>query len=105
MAIPISKPEINEIVTFCGNVPLEDAPLNKIGMAKYKVKKSHTIKGPFVSPSFLDAIGYPFFLQSLNLPLRTPASFLSLAVILKSFSSSFMSSTVCVTPLRENALL
>lgn len=77
MSIPMNKPKTNEIVMFCGTVPCEEPePPNKIGMARYKVKNSHTMKGPFVSPSFLDAMRHPIpFLSKFEFSLADSCFF------------------------------
>jgi len=60
IAIEINKLRTTEIVMSCGNVPFEE-PLNAIILAKYKVTKSQTMKGPFLSPNFLDAKAFALF--------------------------------------------
>jgi len=44
-----------KIVMSCGSVRLEE-PANTASVVKYKVKKNHTIDGPFISPNFFDTI-------------------------------------------------
>ena len=44
-----------KIVMSCGKVRLEE-PANTASVVKYKVKKNHTINGPFISPNFSDTM-------------------------------------------------
>ena len=59
IAIEANKLRTREIVMSCGSVPFEE-PLNAIILAKYKVTKSQTMNGPFLSPNFLDAKAFTF---------------------------------------------
>ena len=60
IVIDINKLRAIEIVISCGNVLFEE-PLNAIIVAKYRVTKSQTMRGPFVSANFLDVKVFPFF--------------------------------------------